>query len=382
MTLLLERTASPRSYAAAAWAALYGTLALVWTVTGRGYPYGGDDLGLLTTVPADVGAPLFAGALLATAVLALATAGPQAVRLRGAPRTLLLGFGWAVVAALLVVVPDAHLLIIAGYAPMLIAGAPFGWPPVDYAEIFTWSLANKAFSVVGGLLLARALLAWQFRTAGACVSCGRNRAAVAGGWTSAAAAARWGRWAAYLAAAIPVLYAVTRFAWLAGIPLGVSGEFLRDLRDSGAVWAGAGLGAFGTVGAVLTLGLVRRWGEVFPRWMVGLAGRRVPITLAVVPATLVAIFVTSASLGLVVEPEFRDLLGDGHLIILPMALWPLWGVALGAATLAYHLRRRGACRHCGYSVEVYDSQSKRTVPAAAYMPMTRPVKPPATSVDR
>jgi hypothetical protein len=26
--------------------------------------------------------------------------------------------------------------------------------------------------------------------------------------------------------------------------------------------------------------------------------------------------------------------------------WPVWGAALGAATLAFHLRRRGHCRHC------------------------------------
>jgi hypothetical protein len=31
----------------------------------------------------------------------------------------------------------------------------------------------------------------------------------------------------------------------------------------------------------------------------------------------------------------------------PMLVWPLWGVSLGAATLAYHLRRRGPCRRCG-----------------------------------
>ncbi|MGA8117386.1 MAG: hypothetical protein WCA46_27435 [Actinocatenispora sp.] len=28
-------------------------------------------------------------------------------------------------------------------------------------------------------------------------------------------------------------------------------------------------------------------------------------------------------------------------------LWTVWGVALGAATFAYHLRRRGECRWCG-----------------------------------
>lgn len=30
----------------------------------------------------------------------------------------------------------------------------------------------------------------------------------------------------------------------------------------------------------------------------------------------------------------------------PSLLWPLWGIALGAATLAYHLRRRGGCPDC------------------------------------
>jgi hypothetical protein len=31
----------------------------------------------------------------------------------------------------------------------------------------------------------------------------------------------------------------------------------------------------------------------------------------------------------------------------PELFWPVWGGALGAATLAYHLRRRGRCPHCG-----------------------------------
>jgi hypothetical protein len=30
----------------------------------------------------------------------------------------------------------------------------------------------------------------------------------------------------------------------------------------------------------------------------------------------------------------------------PEMLWPLWGFALGAATYAYYLRRRPACRLC------------------------------------
>jgi hypothetical protein len=336
-------------YLAAAWAAGYGVVALLWTISGDGFPFGpgdpGGDLSLLRTLRAGVGAPLFAGVLLATAVAALAMAGPHAVHLHGLPRRLLLAFGWAVAAALLLVVPDARLLALAGYAPMLLLGAPFGWPPVDYAEVFTWPLLNQLCSVAGGFLLARTVLVWQFRTRGACVACGRGEATSVA--MTPASAARWGRWAAYLAAVIPVLYALTRLAWLAGIPLGIPEAFLRELHDSGAVWAGAGLGAFGIAGGILTLGLVQRWGEVFPRWLPGLAGRRVPVLLAVVPATVVAVLVTSASLSLLTNGALLDLLGTAGMAVLPMLLWPLWGVALGAATLAYYLRRRGRCGRCG-----------------------------------
>jgi hypothetical protein len=31
----------------------------------------------------------------------------------------------------------------------------------------------------------------------------------------------------------------------------------------------------------------------------------------------------------------------------PELLWPVWGVALAIATLAYYYRRRGRCANCG-----------------------------------
>ena len=120
------------------------------------------------------------------------------------------------------------------------------------------------------------------------------------------------------------------------------------MHRTGLVWSGAGLGAFALAGAALTLGLCQRWGEVFPRWMIGLAGRRVPIRLATVPAALVAVFVGSASVGFFSTGGFwTGVNGSPTLATLPMAVWPLWSVALGGATLAYQLRRRGACPDCG-----------------------------------
>jgi hypothetical protein len=328
---------------AAAAAAGYGTLALLWTVTGRGFPFGPDDAGNasspLRALAPEVGAPLFAAVLLSAAVGALL--------LRGRARLPGLTAGLALVAAaLLVVVPDTRLLTLAGYLPIVVVGFPFGYPPVDYGDVFTAAVGCQALSVVTGALLARATLRAWSRDRGACVACGRGDRTPA--WLTPAGAARWGRWAAWTAAAIPAAYAVVRLAWAAGIPLGIPAGFLREMQDTGLVWAGAGLGAFALAGSVLTLGLMQRWGEVFPRWMPGLAGRRVPIRLATVPATLVAVLVMSASVGFLTSDGFLTMVTGGvSLATAPVLVWPVWSVALGGAALAYHLRRRGACADCG-----------------------------------
>jgi hypothetical protein len=322
------------------WAAVTATAALAATVTGSGYPFGAADghsgTHALADLPARLGAPLLAGLAVAVALVGLVLAGRR--RPPTAWRTAILGVGWTAAALLLVVIPDVRLLTVVGYTPMLIVGLPFGWPPVDFGAVFTGALAAMVWSVAGGFLLVRALLRWQRRTAGVCEACARP----ARPWMRPAAAARWGRWAAWTAAAVPLVYATTRFAWAFGIPLGISADFLAEIRSSGVVWGGVGLAAFATVGAILTTGLVYRWGEVFPRWMVGLAGRRVPVRLAVVPATVVATLVMSASLSFLIG-AFDDM---GHLVTSPMVLWPLWSAALGVATWAYHLRRRGTCATC------------------------------------
>jgi hypothetical protein len=348
-------------YATAVWAAAYAIVALVWTASGQGYPFGRNDpdnhMALLRFVPPEAGAPLFAGVLLATVVVATVMAARHPVHVRPAPRAALLAFGWAVAGVLVVAVPTVSFLALTGYAPMLLIGAPFGWPHgVDYGHIFTWSLANQAICLTGGVLLAGTVLAWQRRTRGACASCGRGAAHArgpAGGRGGPAHAAREipiatvGRWATGVAVAIPLVYALTRYAWVVGIPLTINRQMLDDLHRSGGVWAGAGLATFAVAGSVLTLGLVQRWGEVFPRWIPWLRGRRVPVKLAVIPATYVSLIVTSAGIGLLSGFGQFEEPGVSRWVLLPSALWPVWGLALGAATYAYHLRRRGACRACG-----------------------------------
>jgi hypothetical protein len=107
------------------------------------------------------------------------------------------------------------------------------------------------------------------------------------------------------------------------------------------------------------LGLVQRWGEVFPRWMIGLAGRRVPIALAVVPASIVSVLLIVGGLaigtglarmvaGLAAGgAEGIELLGVIIFQVGPTLLFPIWGVALAVATLGYYYRRRGPCSMCG-----------------------------------
>ncbi|PZF83730.1 hypothetical protein [Jiangella anatolica] len=336
-------------WAATVWALGYGLTALGWTLTGAGYPIDPADpnseLSLLGDVPADVGAPLFAA-------VALAGAGTGAVMARYRPgarvprwwRRFAVGFGGSLALVLLIVVPTTRMLALVGYLPMIVVLGPFdAGLRADVASALGVDHVHQLVALIGGFLWAAATVAYARRTAGSCARCGRpDRAA------SVAVVRRWGRPAVYVAAAIPALYAATRWLWVAGVPIGMSERELDELAADGALLAAAWLGSFALVGTVLTLGLVQRWGEVCPRWMPGLGGRRVPVGLAVVPASVVAVLVTSGGLGLIKGGLSEGLIGaEDWAAVGPALLWPLWGVALGWGTLAYWLRRRGRCTDCG-----------------------------------
>jgi hypothetical protein len=94
--------------------------------------------------------------------------------------------------------------------------------------------------------------------------------------------------------------------------------------------------------------------ESAARW-----GRWATYTAVIIPvlcASLVAVLVTTAGLMFVLltlTGRLGAILGEGVLsaenwaALAPELLWPLWGAALGAATLAYYYRRRSRCGHCG-----------------------------------
>ena len=213
-----------------------------------------------------------------------------------------------------------------------------------------WTVAHQLLCLIGGFLWLAATVSYARRSGDACLYCGRRDGPE--GWKSPSNAARWGRIAVYVAMVVPVFYALTRYAWALGIPLGMSEEYLRHGQESGMWTSGLFLATFGLVGAVLTLGLVQRWGEVFPRWMIGLAGRRVPIALAVVPASIVSVLLMVG--GIAMWSGYAQMAGvavasgqDMGIVVGPIVLFPVWGAALAVATLGYYYRRRGPCSTCG-----------------------------------
>jgi hypothetical protein len=179
-------------------------------------------------------------------------------------------------------------------------------------------------------------------------------------------AARWGRRAVAVAVAIPLLYVATRWGWALGIPLGLTADDLRAY--AGNQWLGGVLLAtVAALGALLTTGLVRSWGEVVPGWVPVIGLRRIPPGLAIVPAALMAIVITSAGLAFMRTVLVRELpFGlDEWGVIGPTLLWPIWGVALGVATLAYFYRRRGRCRTCGLGGTAREQVSDTTLDSIA-----------------
>ncbi|MGH2446432.1 MAG: hypothetical protein ACRDGD_10420 [Candidatus Limnocylindria bacterium] len=344
-------------YAAAAWSIVYAALGTFWWGGGPGFPFGTENdpaagISILAGASAAVGAPVITVLGLIGALVALGMARDWG---RGPVRAGLLGFGVTAAVSLTLLIPDYRVLVFTAYAPIVLIGAPFGWPPdASLLDAVTGPLVNQFWCIGGGVLWAAASVAYWRRGRGACPTCGRTDAEP--GWIAPDRAARWGRWATYVAIAVPVLYAVTRWAWALGIPLGISEEFLREGQEIGLWLAGAALATLAVVGAILTLGLVKPWGETFPRWIPFLGARRVPPALAIIPASIVAILVTTSGImfwrmtlsgGFPLGELELITLEDSWAALAPELLWPPWGVALGAATLAYHFRRRGRCSRCG-----------------------------------
>jgi hypothetical protein len=338
-------------YAAVVWSLIYAALGVYWVVSERGFP---NDIKLVfddsMSVVGQLG-PVVAWVVVIVAGFPAAIMGTAMLRGVRALRPLFITTGALLAGVLLLLMTDINLLTLLGYIPFtifrLFTGAEIGF----YLEAFVqWTVVHQVLCIIGGFLWLGATVSYARRSGDACLYCGRRDGPE--GWTSPENAARWGRIAVYVAMLVPVLYALTRYAWALGFPLGMSHEYWRWGQERGEWISGLFLANFGLVGAALMLGLVQRWGEVFPRWMIGLAGRRVPIALAVVPASIMSVLFIVAGITLwSVYNQMVDAAAasgqDFWIVAGPVAVFPVWGVALAMATLGYYYRRRGPCSVCG-----------------------------------
>jgi len=153
-------------------------------------------------------------------------------------------------------------------------------------------------------------------------------------------APRWAVVAAHLVPLTALPSALWRVPLALGFPMGIVGVRLQWWEPLYFI----ALSLVTEGAALLTLGLVRPWGERVPRRVPLLGGRRVPPLAAVVPAATGAVAV-----GLVWGYAFRDFprLGDFHFahdgwrVLMVASYLPLllWAPLLAAVTAAYYRRR-------------------------------------------
>ncbi|MCW3815886.1 hypothetical protein ONA91_15685 [Micromonospora sp. DR5-3] len=214
-----------------------------------------------------------------------------------------------------------------GHLLFEIPAAAFG-RPADWRD-----LVHRLLLLGGGLLLGATAASLGPRRSG--------RSGMAG----PCPVPGWARGWAYAGCLLPVLgFTVPHVLWLMGVPFGISAAAIRAATQDIGLAAGVALTVGPALGGLLTLGLAARWGQVFPRWMPWLGGRRVPRLLALVPAGVVAValisygvigicLMTEALLaGTVTWPQLRS----EWAVVGTEIVFLAWGLALGVAALGYH----------------------------------------------
>ena len=350
-------------YAAVAWSLIYAALGVYWAVSGRGFPYTpntvSDGMGPLVG-RFGPGVAWIVVILAGIPAAAMGVAMLRGVRSR-ALRPLFITAGALLAGVLLLLMTGLNS---AGHcsvtSPMpvvsLFTGAEFSQV---YLEGWTqWATIHQLLCLIGGFLWLAATVSYARRSGDACLYCGRRDGPE--GWNEPEPCRTLGPDRRVCGDGGASLLRPHPLRLGAGVPAGdergVPASAVKRVgcgsRDSSwrpsAWW-----------GPLLMLGLVQRWGEVFPRWMIGLAGRRVPIALAVVPASLVSVLLIVGGIGIwsglaqmvanlvAGGAEGTEIIGEIIFQVGPTLLFPVWGVALAVATLGYYYRRRGPCSVCG-----------------------------------
>jgi hypothetical protein len=155
------------------------------------------------------------------------------------------------------------------------------------------------------------------------------------------------------AACCALPYVIARLSWLTPWPLaGDPGDYADDMVTMAT---GLILGAGMLTGGVLTLGLILPWGSRFPIWFGPVGGRPVPVALAVVPASVVAILFTTAGIDSLLLAGSD---GSGFAVLVTALVFPfwLWGPLLALATWGYALHRSTETQQTTATSRPYSTQ--------------------------
>lgn len=152
---------------------------------------------------------------------------------------------------------------------------------------------------------------------------------------------RWADWAAQATLWCAVPSGIWRILFGLGLPAGVD-----EMREPWLLPYVILLSVLAEGAAFLSLGLVRGWGEVWPRWIPVLRGRTIHPLAAIIPATAGAIALimlwTPLLGGFPSNPDDPTVPQGAHLVLITVCYLPLvaWGPLLAAVTVAYAVRRR------------------------------------------
>ena len=335
--------------AVSAWSLFILIMSVLWGLGIVGAPLAGPEEGAFTSAIASLPVSVMSGVVGFVALLSFVlSAVPLTVarvreRLQKPSTVRALGIVALVFTAVITVFfTDTLLLAYLGYTLSL------QFPPIPAPVIW------QAIMLIGPLLW---LIVWagaeRSRRFAHCRNSDRHTAGDAGSVDESASAAGSGstevstsaKTAVAVAIVVPGFYAATRILWALGIPIGLSHGLFAEGQRVGLWHSGLALALAAIGGILLTLGLVQKWGERLPAWLGPLGGRRVPIPLATVPATIVSLAIFTGGVGLL-----RTMLGgppevfadSWWVTIGPTLLFPVWGIALGWATYAYRERRLAA----------------------------------------
>jgi len=155
------------------------------------------------------------------------------------------------------------------------------------------------------------------------------------------------RWAV-VAAHLTPLVILPSGLWRIGVALGLSMGIVKNgapahIENGESIYV-VGLSVVSEAAALLTLGLVRPWGERVPSWLPVLGGRRVAPAAAITPALIGALIVQV--IWAFAFRDFPDLSGlefsgSGWKMLMIVCYLPglLWAPLLVAVTYAYYRRR-------------------------------------------